>query len=246
MTRRSFLVGLGLFVLLACAAGSTLVLLVRHEPRPYLQAELPPGADRKRLSEDFLREFFAVCNSVGGEGGWSGHFTQEQINGYLEEDFLAQSRGLLPDGISEPRVVIEPDRLRLAFRYGSGFWSTVISIDLNIWLPRNEPNVVALRLEGFHAGALPISAQSLLERISETARQNGVDVNWYRHQGHPVALLRFQADKARSTLQLRGVQLSRGEITILGGSAEAAPEEPSPARTTRLDLPEHLLPPGGN
>jgi hypothetical protein len=29
------------------------------------------------------------------------------------------------------------------------------------------------------------------ERISEVARQNEIEVNWYRHDGYPVAVVRF-------------------------------------------------------
>jgi hypothetical protein len=234
MSRRSFLVALGLFALLACAAGTALVLLVRHEPRVYLEAEVRPGADRKKLSQDFLREFTGVLSSVRGEGDWYGHFTQEQINSYLDEGFV-QSRlgGLLPDGISEPRVTIEQDQLRLAFRYGSGFWSTVISIDLNIWLPRREPNVVALKLEGFHAGALPISAQSLLERIADVLRRQDIEVTLYRlpQTGNPVALLRFQANQPRPTVRLEQLELRQGELVIGGRSNDLA------ALRTMLTLP---------
>jgi hypothetical protein len=65
-----------------------------------------------------------------------------------------------------------------------------------------------------------------LERISEVGRQNGVDVNWYRHEGRPTALLRFQADKPQATLQLRAVKIEEGAITIQGTSTD-----PQPLRT---------------
>jgi hypothetical protein len=220
MSRRSFLLAVGIFAFLACAAATTGWLLVRYEPRRYAQAALPPGPERVQFSQQFLSEFTQLVSDFGSDGdGGGGRFTEQQINAYLNEGFIQQGWAdrLLPERIREPRVVIDQDRIRLAFRYGnSPLWSTVISIDLAVWLSHREPNVVALQLRGFHAGALPISAQSLLERISEVCRQNGIEVSWYRHEGYPVAVLRFQADKPRPTLQLRAVRLEPGAIIIQG------------------------------
>src|SRR5262249_39124403 len=72
---------------------------------------------------------------------------------------------LLPKGISDPRIAVEANRIRLGFRYGSEPWSTIISIDMRVWLATTEVNVVALELQGVHPGALSGSAPSLLETI---------------------------------------------------------------------------------
>jgi hypothetical protein len=140
---------------------------------------------------------------------------------------------LLPDGVSDPRVVFDEDRIRLAFRLRQSLLSTVISMDMRVWLARNEPNTVAVRLESFRAGVLPIAAHWLLERLSEAGRQNGIDVNWYRHEGYPVALLRFQADQARPTLVIQAVKIEKGAITLRGKSND-------PTNHVDLRLPEGL------
>ena len=240
MSRRSFYLAIAIFLILTCGGGAAVLVLLRLEPRQYRQAAVPAGAARAEHSKEFLNEFCQLISALDDQGDhpdkpvWYAHFTDEQINSYFDEHFVqsGMSEKLLPEGISQPRLVFEPDRARLAFRYGSGFWSTVISIDLKVWLAKGEANAVALELEGFHAGALPIAAQSLLERISEVGRQNGIEVNWYRHNGHPVALLRFQADAPRPTLQLQAVQLKQGEITLTGRAGDG------PGQRTQLTLPD--------
>ena len=67
-------------------------------------------------------------------------------------------------------------------------------------------------------------SRELLERISEVARQNGIDVTWYRHEGYPVALLRFQADQQRPTLQFKAVKFEPGCISIHGQANEEKAE----------------------
>jgi hypothetical protein len=244
MSRRSFFLAVGILAFLTCAVGTTGVVLIRYEPRRYASVVMPPGPERVDFSQQFYTEFLQVISDATAPNGgrtWGASFTEKQINGYLNEGFVQSglAERLLPERISEPRVVIEADRMRLAFRYGnSKLWSTVISVDFGAWVSKHEPNVLVLELLGFHAGALPISAQSLLESISQVGRESGIEVNWYRHEGNPVAVLRFQADQARPTLQLRAVRLEPGIISVQGGPGS----EPSPARVT-LSIPGTVLKP---
>ena len=158
------------------------------------------------------------------EQEWGHRFTDSEINSYLAEHFVQShlNEHMLPEGVSEPRLVIEPDKFRVAFRYGKGLWSTVVSIDLHLWLVKGEPNVVAFKLVGFHAGALPISAQSLLESINEKCQGHGIGVDWYRDDGYPVALIRFQNEQEHPTLVLELIQLEQGALHIQGHTKDAA------------------------
>jgi len=228
MSRRSLLLAIAIFICLTCAVGATLWVLIRYEPRIYLQAAVPPGEQRHQLSEKCSNELMQLYNSVSvpnpEDQEWGHRFTDNEINSYLAEHFVQShlNEHLLPEGVSEPRLVIEPDKIRLAFRYGSGLWSTVVSIDLRVWLVKGEPNVVALKLVGFHAGALPISAQSLLESFTKTCQDNGIGVDWYRDDGAPVAVLRFQAELSHPTLELETIKLESGAIHIEGRTKDPA------------------------
>jgi len=237
MSRRSYFVAGGILGVVALAVVGLGLLLTRYEPRHYVEAPQPVGERVEECSRKFIMTCATLVSDVSNaEREWSAAFTDEELNSYLNSGFIQQglSERFLPDGISEPRVLFEPDRVRLAFRYRNTLISTVISMDVKLWLAEGEPNVVAVQLEAFRAGVLPISAQWLLERLSEGCRQNGIDVNWYRHEGNPVALLRFQADQTRPTLQLLGLKIDKGHISIQGKSNEDAPLR------TQLQLPDGL------
>jgi hypothetical protein len=226
MNRKSVLLGLGILLLVTGSVSAGLVLLIRNDPDYYLRCAIPPGEERQKHSREFQSEFSQMLTHfLSHDPEWTDQFTQEQINSYFEEDFVRSGTmdTVLPEGVSAPRIAIEPDKIRLAFRYGKRAWSTIISIDIRVWLT-HEPNLVGLELQSLHAGALPISAQSLLEQVSETAQQHHIEVTWYRHKnGNPVALLRFQADRPRPTVQLRRLELRKGLIVIGGESIEGAP-----------------------
>src|SRR5262249_37806441 len=164
--RHSLLLGIGVIVLLVGGLAAGLALLVRHEPGFYSRSAVKSGPVRKQHSRDFKMEFSNLLNGAFNSNDWQVTFTEVQLNSYFEEDFLTSglAEKLLPESITAPRVAVETDKLRLAFRYGVPPWSTIISIDLRVWLARKEPNVIALELQGLHAGSLPINAQSLLEQ----------------------------------------------------------------------------------
>jgi len=202
-----------------------MTLLVRHEPDEYRQANIPAGPVRTQRSQEFVEEFSTLVNSVlpGYEKEWYIKLTDEQINSYLAEGFVQQGidERVLPEGISDPRVILDKGTIRFAFRYQAGPIKTVITLDTAVWLCKEgEPNTVAVEILGLHAGSLPISAQSLLNSVTDALRdRGGVEVNWYRHpeNGHPVALLRFQqSDQPRATVQLQSVELDKGSLLIRG------------------------------
>jgi hypothetical protein len=234
MRRKSLWLSFGLLLLIAGTILATLVALTQHEPAFYGRCAVPAGFQREQQSNKFQTDFLQFITSIknGGNvktGDWRGCFTDETVNSYLQEHFVTSgaAAALLPEGISEPRIALEQNRVRLGFRYGSPPWSTIISIDFRVWLAHAEPNVMVLELQGLHAGALPVSAQSLLEEISESLRRNNIQVTWYRHEGNPTAALKFQTDQPRPTFQLRQVDLRTGTLTILGHSTEPLPSRPA-------------------
>lgn len=236
---------LALVLLLFGGGLLVLFLVVGYEPAVYAKAVPPTPEVRVQRSQEFLTEFFGMVHKVeAADQNWGVRFTDEEINGYLDEGFIKEglAQRILPDGISHPHVVFDKDEIHLAFRYGAGAWNTVISIDLKVWLAKAEPNAVALELEDLRAGALPISGHWLLEEFAKIGRDNGnsVDLSWYRHDGRPVALVRFQSDQPHPTLLLQAVQLQPGLLTIRGASPDAAPVR------TLLHIPDGALKPLAN
>lgn len=230
MSSRSIVFVIGIVLLLG-GVGTVLAVMLRHEPDFYQRYAMPPSQERKIQAGQFLSEFGQFFDKIQHEEKeWDAQFNEKCINSYFEESFVQSgvAERILPRGVSQPRVCVEADRIRLAFRYGTPPWSTVISIALRVWVPAKERNVIALELQGMQAGSLPISAQSLLDRVTEMARPNNIEVTWYRLNANPVALLRFQADRIRPTLHLQQLELHPGLIWIKGRSAEGTPLVSSP------------------
>jgi len=211
-----------------------LALMVRYEPGWYAAAGVPPGPERAQLSRDFLEAFSDLKGQIDNEPKWGGKFTALQLNAYFEEGLFEQKldADLLRGQISAPRVAFEQDRVHLGFRYGKGLWSTIISVALRVWVPQEDSSAIVIELDSIQAGALPVAAQSVLEEVSRLLRERDIEINWYRHDGHPCAVLRFQTDPQRSPIQLTSIQShaeNEGELIIQGRTNDATPTPPGPA-----------------
>ncbi len=221
---------------LAVALGSltglavALVLLLHHVPGFYLRSAVEPGPERIKRSDE-LNKIFALLfekfesgfNSSNvqdvEESKFSYPITQDQLNSFLAEDFvkLGLTNDLAKLGIYDPRVTFDKNRLRLAFCYGKGFWSTILSYDVKIWLAPRDPNTLLIELQGRKAGALPIPSQQILQEISEFARKHSVQIQWFRNRTNPVALVTFLQDSGqRNNAQIRHLAFDPGKITIGG------------------------------
>src|SRR5262249_14785279 len=135
MNRKSILFGIGVG-LLVISVVAVLVLLLVHEPAVYARTSQPEGDERKHLSGLFNHEFVRLYDGIRNGPTWDATFDERSINSYFEEDFIRTgvAKSILPEGVSAPRVAIEPDKIRLAFRYNIGPWSTIITIDMRVWL----------------------------------------------------------------------------------------------------------------
>jgi hypothetical protein len=54
-----------------------------------------------------------------------------------------------------------------------------------------------------------------LEEISRLLREKDIEINWYRHNGHPCAALRFQTDPQHSPVQLSAIQSKNDQEGML-------------------------------
>lgn len=211
------LVVFGTFVLFLGIALGAVALILRHEPRFFTRARIAAGPEREELAENFIKKGTLLYNYIeGSTKSWYVPISEAQINSYLQEKFPAtpDAKMLERYNISDPRVIIDQDRLRLAFRYGKAPWSTVVSIDVRVWLAQKEANVIALEVLGRRAGAMPISSHSLQEQIKEFCRSNNIDVDWYRYDGNPVALMRIRSSNTKTLF--KKLELRPGILTIHG------------------------------
>jgi hypothetical protein len=220
MRRRRLLISVGLVLGFLALVLVGLVAMVKREPSFYWQAELPPGDARANLSREAFSQYTQILGALD-EASWKLEFSSEQINAFFQEDYYKLGGDEnLPDEFHAPRVKIEDGKMRVGVRYGAGPASTVLSLEIRLWKVPGEVTTLAMEIVSLQAGSLPLSTGTLLDRISEAARRENIDISWYREQGHPVAIMRFQADLTRPTFQFDQIELKDGKLTVTGRSTD--------------------------
>src|SRR4051794_36859113 len=224
------------FVLLLIAAIPCLIWIsLTHQPGFYRAVVELPRGDREVKAKRIMAQSLQLRNDIINEPSWEAIFTDEEVNAWLAEDLVTYFADQLPPEVHEPRVVFEVDRVTLAFQLDRGPFSSVIWVVARPHVP--EGNVLELTLEKIRAGVLPLPADRILDRITEHARNHGLDIHWkYGAEGFPIATIRYTPDSDRDDVKLEHVQIHRGQIRLAGRSNHARGVVRVPTLPTRRVL----------
>jgi len=223
--RRPLKITLWIGSIAAALLAVTAFLLYRgtqHVPEFYEQALTAsvPVAQQIQVGDDFERQALELHNQSTKLGRWQAEFTDEQINAWLAAILPRNHPQALPAGIRDPRVKITEQGVQVAWRYRIERFQTVVSISGQVYLT-DKPNQVALRLHGVRAGWVPLPLDRLLQRVSDAARQNGVDLLWSQDDGDPVAVYRVPTQLERypgRNVHLETVELQPGRLRLAGST----------------------------
>ena len=227
------------FALLILLAATGLVLggLVfagKREPAFYADANQPSDFDTHERSAKLLTRVMDLQGEIRAKEEWGDTLTADDINAFFIENLGPKGRlvDALPKGFHSPRISIEGDRLFLGVKYREGFWSTVIWLELKIWLVADQTNVAAVEVCNLKAGRLPFGSQSILDKLADVARESSIEVTWYRNKSNPVGLFKFFAKQPQATSQVLTLDVRDGKLMIAGKSYQDA--GPAPAGVTPL------------
>lgn len=211
---------------LLAAAAFVLYRGTQHVPEFYQQAIMPsvPPAQQAQVGDDFERQTLELHNQSTKPGRWQAEFTDEQINAWLATILPRNHPRALPAEIRDPRVKITEQGVQVAWRHQTERFQTVVSLSGRVYLT-DKPNQVALRLQGVHAGWIPLPLDQVLRRVREAARQQGVDLLWSQQDGDPVAMCRVPARLERypdREIRLESVELAPGRVRLAGQTERVA------------------------
>lgn len=222
--RRPLVMAVGLLLVAIGTVLGVIGYLLKCEPEFYTRAVVPADYDTRERASRLLTRVQDLKNDIRTKGEWGETFSVEELNCFFAEMMSegGSFRDLLPKGFHSPRVAVEGDRLKLGFRYGKGFWSSVVWVELRIWLVADEVNLMALEVLDLRAGRAGVGSQSILDAIEETARGSNIDVTWYRHNRNPVGLFRFFPDQPHPASQVLTMETRDNKIVVAGRTVGAA------------------------
>lgn len=217
--RRRKLIAFGLLAGILLGIAGVLAAMLKQVPDFYRNAEAAPNFATTERSSALMTRVQDLQNDIRTKPEWSATFEAGDLNCFLHDMINERPGGvecLLPADCHSPRLAIEGDRIFLGFTHGHGLWSSVGWVELRVWLPKHDTNVIAIEVVSLKAGALPVSGQSLLESIRESVHDANVEVQWYRNEGRPVGLFRLYANQVRPATQIHTLKVTDGKIAIGG------------------------------
>ena len=216
--RRQFYLALAILMLAVGGVSGGLLFAAKSAPAFYTAADRPGDWDTHERSARLLTRVMDLQHDIRRKEEWGDTFPVEELNAFFIENLGPGGKftDALPPGFHSPRVSIEGDRLFLGVKYREGFWSTVVWLELKVWLVEGQTNLAAVEVCGLKAGRLPFGSQSLLDKIADVARDSSIEVTWYRHGSNPVGLFRFFAKQPEATSQVLTLEVNDGKMVVAG------------------------------
>lgn len=179
------------------------------------QTTVAPKAAADRIERDVL----GVQNRLERAEPWRLVLKDEDMNAWLATDLPAKMPKALPQDIQDPRIAIRDGAVHIACKHqklGGG----VLSLSLVPALT-DTPNELAVKVQSFSLGRLPLPQKQYLGEVSQAAARAGLNLRWEERDGAAVAIVavpnQFENLKGR-TVAIESMQLGEGEIVIQGKS----------------------------
>lgn len=195
------------------------VLLLAHVPRFYRTCQQGSEADGRR----FISQAAAIGTAIGRPGRWGTAVTEGEINGWLRTDLPRNHAGLLPAGVSQPRVSLTNDLVRTGARVGWGPLAVVASVALK--LEPLDAGRVRADVRSVRLGGLPLPRGPVVHRLATWLGAAGLPNELQRLDGRTVIVVYISGagEAAGKVHRLDALDIRYGEL-ILAGETLAPPE----------------------
>lgn len=190
----------------------------RQSPDFYRVAELQVSnpIERKQVAQQFVERSQHIVEEIKSAPRWSEEFTDAQINAWLIEEFPGEFSESIPPEVSQPRVSLQPDGVRLGFKVDSdGPWKGIVSVHANARL--ETPNQLAVRLLSVRVGLVPMPLNRVIDLINEHVREADINITWQQRDGFQEALIPLDPEAA-DLPQLEQIEFLKGVIRFSGSN----------------------------
>lgn len=210
------LIALGGFFLLGLIVFQILLILASRAPDFYLEKVQIDPVQASRMSDQLLQKTTALAGQVQHPGRWYQVFTEDEINAWLAVDLPKNHHDLLPPELSDPRIKLDPDTVRIAVKARQGLLSGILSIDLHVQSP--EDNTVVVVFRRVSLGALPLPVRPLIERLKNFAATAGWEIREMQKDGAPTFVIRIppMPDEKGQIRELTWLHIVDGRVELSG------------------------------
>lgn len=199
----------------AAAIVVTTIVAARWPPGWYAaRAGAAGGAAADRDARRLVTAVAGLEAAANRPGEWGIVVREQEINAWLAADLPRNHAGALPAGVTEPRVRLEPGRVRIAARVGAGPFAGVAAVDVDVKL--RAANQLECRVAGARLGAIPLPAGPVTHRLAALCGGLGLTADVRRLDGRSVIVVSWGGRGTR----LEGLAVNDGELMVAGKTEE--------------------------
>jgi|GEM_PF-3237981 len=184
---------------------------------PFYRTEIGRENSTKSQKDDvksFTQKAAFVMEDLKYKEDWTHEFRQSEINSWLAAEIKKKFADLVPTGAEQPRIQFQEDSLFMGFRYGFLIFKPVINLRIKPWITPEKR--LAIEIEQFRVGLLPIPMDEILQRIALEFELDGGRVEWRRSEaGNDVMIVQLGASKKHRS-RLSGISIAEEKIRISG------------------------------
>lgn len=171
---------------------------------------------RHEQAEVLVGDLVQLRNDLANEPEWTLRVTDTVLNAWLGEHQLNEIVQDMPAEVSEPRIKLEMETIKLAFRWAGEPLESVIS--LSIKPSCISTNQIQILIDKVQAGLLPVSWSRFQDGITDAIGQNGQKVEWKTVDGQPALVLKISPSMDSRAIEIEKITVLDGEIRVTGKS----------------------------
>lgn len=226
--------GAAAFLVIVGIASGLLWALLRV-PGFYAQAAttIPQEPEERKLAaKQLVQETTNLINDIQHADEWAARFKQDEVNSwFLEELTQPKYRDVVPEGVSDPRLVIREGYLQMGFRLQKKGWNGIVSLQLKPWI--EAENQLAIEIESIRAGIVPIPLEDMLHQLTQKLVDEGWEVKWNHANGHDVAVINLNKKRDPKSPILESLTIADGEVRIQGHRKDHTPQPDEPSNAPK-------------
>jgi hypothetical protein len=219
--RRPVLAAVAAAGLVAAVCVALVVAVTATTPgfyRDRLDVGVEAGADQ--AARRLITKVVGLQAATKRAGPWEAAITEQELNAWLALDLPRNHAGLLPAGVTAPRIELADHLVRLGMRVGVGPLSAVVSCGLEIRL--REANQVECSVVDARLGAIPVPRGPLLHAVAARLEPLGLMAEIRRGNGRSVLVVTLPAGvgPAARRYTIEALAVAPGELLMAGDTQE--------------------------
>ncbi|MGB8854865.1 MAG: hypothetical protein WCC69_15025, partial [Pirellulales bacterium] len=207
---------------LVAAVVAGLVVAVTTSMPAFYRDRLDDGAaaGAEQAARRLITKVVGLQAAAKRVGPWEAAITENELNAWLALDLPRNHAGLLPAGVTAPRIELADHLVRLGMRAGVGPLSAVVSCGLEIRL--REANQVECTVADARIGPVPVPRGPLLHALAARLEPLGLMAEIRRGDGRSVLVVTLPAGvgPAARRCTVDALAVAPGEVLMAGETKE--------------------------